>query len=94
MPCACCTHIIYLIYKCISVYFNLMIPPGTLAILPEGIWLTRHETKWVLEALDIAADAVQGGNRQALVEKAITLVTRKLWEELADILEMNGDQHD
>ena len=69
-----------------------MIPPGTLAILPEGIWLTRYEAKWVLEALDIAADAVQSRNQQVLVDRAITVVTRKLWEELADILEMNGDQ--
>ncbi|WP_420438499.1 hypothetical protein [Candidatus Poriferisodalis sp.] len=69
-----------------------MIPPGTLALLPEGIWLTRYEAKWVLEALDIAADAVQSESEQVLVDRAITVVTRKLWEELADILEMNGDQ--
>ena len=70
-----------------------MFRPGIFAVLPEGIWLTREEAETVLKALDVARAAARNHTEARVAEAAVLLVTRKLWDELADVLEMNGD-HD
>lgn len=51
----------------------------------------------VLAAVDIAVSAVaRGAHEEPAPEAAVKakqLITRRLWNELADILEMNGEQH-
>ncbi|MDE0135261.1 MAG: hypothetical protein OXM54_10530 [Acidimicrobiaceae bacterium] len=59
--------------------------------LPAGIWLTNDESLAVLQALDIARAAARNHAESRVAGSAILLITRKLWDELADILEMNGD---
>ena len=61
--------------------------------LPEHIWLTRDDAHVVLRAADIAAAAGRSTAERAAGRQAQRLITRKLWDELADILEMNGE-HD
>ena len=70
-----------------------MFRPGTFAILPDGIRLTNDEALAVLKGLDIARAAARNRTEARVAEAATLLITRKLWNELADILEMNGD-HD
>ena len=70
-----------------------MIHSDAIAILPGGIWLTREEARTVLLALDIAKAAARNRAEARIARSAILLITRKLWDELADIMEMNGD-HD
>lgn len=70
-----------------------MFRPGIFTVLPEGIWLTDDEVLAVLTALDIARAAARNHTEARVARSAILLITRKLWDELADVLEMNGD-HD
>lgn len=68
-----------------------MFRPGTFAIFPDGIRLTNDEALAVLYALDDAKAAARNARERRDAEAAILLITRKLWDELADVLEMNGD---
>lgn len=61
--------------------------------LPGVINLDRNEALAVLCALDIAFATARNTHEKGVAEAAKLLITRKLWDELADILEMNGD-HD
>lgn len=71
--------------------------PQAFAWLPEEICFSLTEIEIVLAAVDIAvSSASRGTHGEPTAHPAIRakqLITRKLWEELADILEMNGDQH-
>ena len=58
--------------------------------LPGAIELNRDEALAVLDALDSAKAAARSAHEQRVAEAAIPIITRKLWDELADILEMNG----
>ncbi len=61
--------------------------------LPGAIELNRDEVLAVLDALDNAKAAARSAHEEQVAEAAIVIITRKLWNELADILEMNGE-HD
>ena len=67
--------------------------PELIVWLPDSIWLTREEATIVLQAADIAEAAGRSTAERAAAQQAQRLITRKLWDELADILEMNGE-HD
>lgn len=61
--------------------------------LPGLIELNGDEALAVLYALDVAIARARSAHEERVAEAAKLLITRKLWDELADILEMNGD-HD
>jgi len=56
------------------------------AHLPDEITLTRDELAVVLFALDVVEDAEVEPADQAKVQRAIRLLTTKLWPELGDLL--------
>ena len=61
--------------------------------LPEHIWLTRDDAHVVLRAVDIAVEAAAAEADHEAALQAKHLITRRLWDELADILETNGEHH-
>jgi hypothetical protein len=61
------------------------------ARLPDQIVLDRHEIAIVLYALDLVELAALHPADRARVRVAIRLVTSKLWSELGDILDEDGD---
>ena len=67
--------------------------PEPFVWLPDHIWLTRDEAKIALWAADIAEAAGRSPAERAAARQAQRLITRKLWDDLADILEMNGEDH-
>ena len=59
---------------------------GPFARLPSEIALSLAEAKDVLFALDVA-DSYAVGHEVPVVDRAIRLVSGKLWPELGDLLE-------
>lgn len=56
------------------------------AHLPDEITLTRDELAVVLFALDVVEEAEVDAGDAAKVQRAIRLLTAKLWPELGDLL--------
>ena len=63
-----------------------------IADLPDEITLTRDETAVVLFALDVVDSAVSEPEEAEKVRRAIRLLTRKLWPELGDLLDDEGEE--
>ncbi|MEZ5145392.1 MAG: hypothetical protein R2726_23205 [Acidimicrobiales bacterium] len=55
--------------------------------LPDSISLEPTEVLLLLDALDLAEDPSIPQPRRAAARAAIKLLTRKMWEELGDILD-------
>lgn len=54
--------------------------------LPDEISLTLGEVEDVLLALDLAHAETSGAERTT-IDRAVRLITRKLWPDLGDILD-------
>ena len=67
--------------------------PGDIpfAQLPDQVTLTRDEISVVLFALDVTESTELGEPDRAAVRRAIRLITRKLWPELGDLLDDEGE---
>lgn len=61
------------------------------ARLPDQVTLTRDEISVVLFALDVTESAGLGAPERASVRRAIRLITGKLWPELGDLLDDEGE---
>lgn len=61
------------------------------ARLPDEAVLSRDEISVVLFALDLMDDSDLGEPQRAAVRRAIRLVTSKLWPELGDLLDDDGE---
>lgn len=61
------------------------------ANLPDEVTFTRDELATVLFALDVVERADVAPEESAKIQRAIRLVTRKLWPELGDLLD-EGDE--
>jgi len=63
-----------------------------IADLPDEIRLTRDEAATVLFALDVVDSAVPDGDHAEKVRRAVRLLTRKLWPELGELLDDDGEE--
>lgn len=64
---------------------------GPFARLPDDVTFTLSEVSALLEALDIGEAAVSTDEDRAAVRDAIRTITSKLWPELGDILDDEGE---
>ncbi len=62
-----------------------------IADLPDEITLTRDEAAVVPFALDVVDSAVSEPEETEKVRRAVRLLTRKLWPELGDLLDDEGE---
>ena len=60
--------------------------------LPDEVTLTRDEAAVVLFALDVVDSAVSEPEEAEKVRRAVRLLTRKLWPELGDLLDDEGEE--
>lgn len=65
---------------------------GPIAYLPEEIKLTHDEAATVLFALDVVDSAAPDPEDAETVRRAVRLLTRKLWPELGDLLDDEGEE--
>ncbi len=61
------------------------------ADLPDEISLTRGEAAVVLFALDVLETSAAAPDQAAKLRRAVRLLTRKLWPDLADLLDEDGE---
>ncbi len=62
-----------------------------IADLPDEISVTRDEAAVVLLALDLLQTSAAAPDEAAKVRRAVRLLTRKLWPDLADLVDEDGE---
>ena len=67
-------------------------PTAQIADLPDEITLTRDEAAVVLFVLDVVDRAVSEPEEAEKVRRAVRLRTRKVWAELGDLLDDEGEE--